>query len=119
MARCVGFEMQDVKAAFDHFYGKWDWIESYGDSAYGHYLHTWDDGERALLRCRKCGGYILLQKSEYHGFSDDDSYYRDYFPVDSPEEVDEINRKYDGSSIETEFPKRYIMWTDGKLSWSR
>ena len=58
MARCVGFEMENVKDAFEHFYGKWDWIESYGDSAYGHYLHTWDDGERALLRCRKCGGLI-------------------------------------------------------------
>ena len=117
MARCIGFTMKDVAAAYEHM--EFELVEAYGDSAYGHYLHTWDDGGRSLFRCRNCGGYVLAQKSEYHGLSDDDSYYRDYFPVDSPQEADELNRKYNGFEIENRFPEKYIMWTNGELSWSR
>ncbi len=117
MACCICFEMEDAAQALEHM--QCERVQSYGDEAYGHFLYTWDDGERILVRCKRCGGYILIQKSEYHGFSDDDSYYTDYFPVDSPEEADELNRKYDGFAIETNFPKRYLMRTNGELSWSR
>ncbi len=117
MAYCICFDMEDVSQAMEHM--ECEYVQSYGDEAYGHLLYTWDDGERILARCKKCGGFILIQKSEYHGFSDDDSYYTDYFPVDSPEEADELNRKYDGFSIETKLPKKYLMRTNGQLCWSK
>ena len=106
MSKCIAFDMKSAFDAWDHM--KLETVENYGGRAYGHYLHTWDDGERILARCKNCGGYILIQSSEYHGMEDDD-YYGDYFPVDSPEEADELNRKYDGWEIETEFPYRYLM----------
>ena len=113
---CIAFGMKDPNEAFAHM--KTRRVENYGDYAYGHYLHTWDEGERFLLKCEACGGYVLLQKSEYHSFSDTaDSYYSDWFPVESPEEADELNRKYDGFKIEQEFPGRYLKKTNGKLGW--
>ncbi len=118
MACCICFEMEEAEQALEHLRG-YEKVTEYGDEAYGHFLYTWDDGERLLARCKKCGGYILIQRSEYHGFTDDDSYYTDFFPVDSPEEADELNRRYDGFSIEREFPKRYLMRTNGELSWSK
>ncbi len=118
MACCIFSEMEVAEEAWEHL-REYEKIADFGDEAYGHCLYTWDDGKRVLVRCKKCGGYILIQKSEYHGFSDDDSYYTDYFPVDTPEEADELNRNYDGFSIEMEFPKRYLMRTNGELSWSK
>ena len=116
---CIGFEMDNAEEARIHM--DFEIIENYGDEAYGHILHTWDDGERMLARCRKCGGYILIQKSEFHSFSDDgaDSYYTDYFPVNGTEEVDELNRKYDGFALETSFPVRFLCETNGRYHWSR
>lgn len=40
-------------------------IKEYGDKflnedgSVKHYLHTWDDGERELLRCKKCGAFFI------------------------------------------------------------
>ena len=56
MARCIGFTMKDVAAAYEHM--EFELVEAYGDFAYGHYLHTWDDGGRSLFRCKNCGGYV-------------------------------------------------------------
>ena len=115
---CIAFELADPKEAYDHL--NYELVEDYGDYAYGHYLHTWDDGHRFLARCRGCGGYILIQCSEYHSFTDaPDGYYTDWFPVKAPEEADMLNQKFDGFAIEREFEGRYLMETNGKLSWSR
>ena len=92
-------------------------VADYGREAHGHSLHTWDDGKRVLAKCKNCGGYLLIQYSEYHGASDD--YYTDYFPVSSPVEVNEINQKYDGFALEFEFPRRFLMETNGSLCWSK
>ena len=86
---CIGFKEDRAIDAFNHFMGNLERVEDYGDRCEGHFLHTWDDGYRRLLRCRACGGYLLLQSSEFHGFRDDDSYYSDYFPVSGPEEAAE------------------------------
>ncbi|MBR2669229.1 MAG: hypothetical protein IKE36_05465 [Solobacterium sp.] len=117
MSRCIAFNMADAKEAFDHMREDHEDVIEYGGYAYGHNLFTWDTGNRTLRRCRKCGGYILVQDSEYHGMEDDD-YYTDYFPVDSPEEADELNKKYSGFEIETEFPGRYLMFDKG-VHWSK
>ena len=115
---CMAFSLEDAAAAYEHM--KPVPVQEYGSSLYGHSLHTWDAGGRFLARCSACGGYILVQESEYHSFSDaPDDDYTDFFPVSSPEEADELNRKYSGSEIETAFPSRYLMRTNGRLHWSK
>ena len=69
------------------------------------------------MRCKKCGGYILLQVSEFHGM-DDDSYYVDYFPVAGPTEARDINERYNGEKIEEEFPLRWLI-ADGYPHWNK
>ena len=115
---CIGFEFDDAQQAWDHM--QFEIIKDYGDYAYGHCLHTWDDGKRMLAKCKACGGYVLIQKSEFHAFSDmsSDSYYSGFFPVESAEDAEELNRKFDGFSIEREFPSRYLCRTDLRLHWS-
>ncbi|MBR3201625.1 MAG: hypothetical protein IKG17_09875 [Mogibacterium sp.] len=114
---CIGFKMKDAFEAYRHM--ELELVEEYGGYAYGHCLYTWDDGERHLCRCRKCGGYVLVQNSEFHDMcGGDDSYYRDYFPVGSPEEADELNRKYDGFQIEFDSGIRYLIPDGGRPHWS-
>ena len=95
---------------------KYNVIKAYGDYANGHYLHTWDEGIPYLARCRNCGGYILVQESEFHEM--DDSYYIDYFPVSGAEDAEKLNHLYNGFQIEQHFTKRYFMMTNMKLHWS-
>ena len=114
---CIAFAMDTAEEAWEHM--SFEVVEEYGDLMYGHSLYTWDRGERTLLRCRKCGGYVLYQYSEYSSpFGDGDSYYEDWFPVAGPEEADALNQKYNGFAIELEFPGRCLMRTNGKLHWS-
>lgn len=112
---CIGFSMEDAKKAYEHM--DKELVKDYGDICGKNILHTWDDGHRALLRCKNCGGYILLQFSEFHGM-DDDCYYVDYFPVTGPKEAQEINEKYNGEKIEEEFPQRWMI-ADGRPHWNR
>lgn len=112
---CMAFQFRDAKEAKQHM--NYDIVKDYGDYAYGHPLYCWDDGKRYLARCRNCGGYVLVQKSEFHGIQDD--YYTDYFPVSGAEEAEEWNRLYDGGAIERFFTKRYLMMTNLYLYWSK
>lgn len=107
--RCEACKISDPVKALEHIDMKW--IKDYGDMAYGHCLHTWDDGQRYLVKCIKCGGYILVQKSEFHGYDHDD-YYKDYFFVDGEEEAEELNQKYDGFQLENSGIQYLIV--DGK-----
>ena len=110
--------MKDPVEAYKHI--RINVVRDYGDYAYGHPLYVWDDGRRILGKCIHCGGYVLIQKSEFHSFTDaPDGYYTDYFPVSSLEEADELNRKYDGFAIEREFQGRYLMETNGHVRWSK
>ena len=114
---CIGFEMEDASEAYEHM--SLELVEDYGGRAYGNYLYTWDDGDRCLCRCKVCGGYVLVQSSEFHSMSDgNDSYYTDYFPVDSPEAADELNRRYDGFAIESDSGIRFMIRDGGKPHWS-
>ena len=115
---CIAFEMDSAEEAWQHM--SFVIVEEYGDTKYGHDLYTWDRGGRTFLRCTRCGGYVLHQFSVYESFDGgEDDYYNDYFPVSGPEEADELNQKYNGFSIEREFPGRCLMRTNGALSWSR
>lgn len=115
MAKCIAFQMAEAKDAFDHMV--LESVCNYGSHAYGHSLHTWDEGERILCRCKNCGGYVLIQMSEFHSFSGNDSYYSDYFPVESEAEADELNRKYGGFEIESKFEGRYLIRDGSKPHW--
>lgn len=116
--KCQAFDFEDAEEAWEHM--SLEILRDYGDFAYGHSLHTWDDGKRMLARCKTCGGFILIQKSEFHSFSDgDDSYYTDYFPVEDEKEADKFNKMYSGFDIEKAFPERYLCMTDLRLHWSR
>ena len=109
MAACKAFMMKTIDEALEHWGEGWESIEEYGDTAYNHPLHTWDEGQRKLRRCNSCGGYILCQWSEFHSFSDDsDGYYTDFFPVEGPVEADEMNYKYDGFQIESVHHQRTV-----------
>ena len=115
---CIGFGMERAEDAYEHF--DLEIIEDYGDKCERHYLHTWDDGCRSLMRCRACGGYVLLQRSEFHSFSGHDSYYKDFFPVSGPNEAKELNGKFNGFEIEEKFPGRYIKQDNlAAPQWSR
>ena len=114
--KCTAFQQIKPLDAWEHLKHH-ELVTDYGGAAHGHRLHTWDDGYRMLMRCKTCGGFYLLQASEFHGMEDDD-YYTDYFPVDGPEEADELNRLYDGFEIEEKFPERWLMETNGSLCWS-
>ena len=114
---CIAFEMDSAEDAWNHM--AFEVVEEYGGMQYGNTLYTWDRGDRTLLRCKKCGGYVLCQSSEYSDIiNGNDDYYDDYFPVSGPEEADALNRKYDGFAIEREFPGRCLMRTNGKIHWS-
>ena len=110
---CIGFCIADAFEAFCWHMDQTDVVEEYGDRYLHNWLHTWDDGGRRLLRCRKCGGYILCQYSEYHGMDYDD-YYLDYFPVSGAEEAHILNEKYDGYAIEKEYPGRWLICDPGR-----
>lgn len=90
-------------------------VEDYGDNCNGHFLHTWDDGHRMLMRCGLCGRYVLCQISEFHG--KDDAYYVDYFPLESREQADEFNEKYNGFQIEEVFDKPWVAVTNMHAFW--
>lgn len=112
---CIGFSMDDAAEAFEHM--DKEIVKDYGDTWGKNILHTWDDGHRVLLRCKRCGGYMLLQLSEFHGMGDDD-YYADYFPVSGPREAEELNEKYDGEEIEESFPGRWMI-ADARPHWNK
>ena len=114
---CAAYEITDPEEARAHLLKNLKVIGDYGDYAYGHPLYTWDDGKRTLGRCAECGAFVLVQRSEYHNFSGDDSYYTDYFFLENREEADLLNREYDGLEIETCSGKRALCITNGRLRW--
>jgi hypothetical protein len=111
---CVGFNMSTPQEAYTHFHGNLKAVCDYGDTCNNHAIHTWDDGKRLLCRCSKCGGWVLVQKSEYHGPIDD--YYTDFFPVNSPSDAMSLNEKYNGYQIELEWKGKIVLLTNGNVT---
>ena len=116
---CIGFDLEDPSEAFYRHMDP-ETVVEYGDVYELKQLHVWHDGGRQLLRCRKCGGYILCQYSEYHGMEEGDDYSREFFPVSGPEEAREINEKLDGYEIISRFPRRWLSCDPGRTPyWSK
>lgn len=113
MNLCKAFTMESPSEAVVHIKNNCDRVADYGDMAYGHILHTWDDGNRTLRYCRECKAYIFTQNSEYHG--PEDGYYTDIYAVESPEEAEELNKKYNGWDLETDYKSKYpqLSYTSG------
>lgn len=114
---CCLFDFHSANEAASDF----DFIEleNYGDSYSDeqgdvvHQLHTWDEGYRSLLMCKKCGALWLKQFSEYHGFEDD--YYTNLFEVKSKTDAERYNREFNGYQLEQEFVGPTIH--DSKAGW--
>ena len=112
---CIAFSVEDAEEAYKHI--EKERVKDYGARCGNSILHTWDDGQRLLMRCKKCGGFFLLQVSEFHGV-EEDRYYQDLFPVAGPNEALTINKTYDGETIELEFPYRWMI-ADRKPHWNK
>ena len=119
---CHIYEMADAKEAYDSFRG--ELIKEYGDEVtlddgtvlHGNYM--WDDGSRTLVRCKECGGLLIMQSSEYHSFSDSpDGYYSDWIPVASEEEADLLNILLDAMEMES-VPCRHIRRNNKAIFWT-
>jgi len=74
-----------------------------------HWLHTWDEGYRSLIRCKNCGALFLCQHSEFHG--QEDAYYNNLFPVESREIALVLNSTFDGFAIERDFQGAWLCET--------
>ena len=106
---CIAFAMRDPKMAYEHLQTGSVPVIQYGSTFDGKPIHTCDDGERTLCRCKLCGGYFLVQDSERRDFSTgNDEYFTDFFPVSGPEDAEMLNRKFDGYQIEFGFPGKYL-----------
>ena len=112
---CIAFSMEDAEEAYKHI--EKERVKDYGARCVDSILHTWDDGQRLLMRCKKCGGFFLLQVSEFHGV-EEDRYFQDLFPVTGPNEARIINETYDGEKIELEFHHRWMI-IDGCPHWKK
>jgi hypothetical protein len=124
MKQCCIFQYYDANEAWHHFV--YEIIENYGDvfcnpdGSVKHCLHTWDDGGRRLVRCKKCGALFLLQTSEFHNMTDgNDSYYLDFFQVGSREEALVYNEKYNGFTLENSYGGTFLSGTNMNWSWRK
>ena len=119
--RCHIFEYDNVEEAVKAM--DFETIKEYGDEflnedgSVKHYLHTWDDGERELLRCKKCGAYFIRQDSEYHSF--DDSYYTDWFQIEIPNDAEKLNELFNGWEIERKYHSPKLLRTNGEYHWNK
>ena len=108
---CHGFYMEDPAEAYEHIDRESEFVKDYGEICGTNKLHTGDGGHRELLRCRRCGGYILAQFSELHN-PEGDSCYMDYFPVAGPILAGMTNKLFDGEKIEKELHGRWLSVDD-------
>ncbi len=118
---CHIYEIPDAYKAYDEI--KVGWAKEYGDNVsledgtVLHWNYVWDDGKRFLIRCKACGGLLLIQCSEFHSFTDDpDGYYEDWIPVSSVEESDLLNILYGPWELDN-CDIRHILHNNGKLHW--
>jgi len=115
MNKCCIFDYEDAPTAFKNF--KYNVIKDIGKTVYTedgkpkHSAHTWHSGGRKIVQCIKCGAIFVYQHSEYWpNNGDPDSYYYDYFLVDSIEQANFLNDKFDGWELERSF-EGLKLWT--------
>ena len=122
MYPCHIWSIEDAGKAYAEFQG--ELIRDYGDTVrlrdgrVLHWNHAWDEGGRSLVRCAKCGGLILMQKSEYHNMYDGpDGYYRDWIPVATAEEGDLKNILLNEGELEFD-PCRHLRGNNRTFFWT-
>ena len=106
MIICCMFDEEDPYKAYRN--KKLEHVKSYGSRGYGHNYYVWDDGSRYLTKCKKCGGYVLVQNHEMHM---PDHTYIDFFPVRDESHAEEVNMRYDGYGIEAAYPYKSVLVT--------
>lgn len=114
---CHAFDEEDPQKAYDCL-SDIESVKEYGRTWNEKRLYICDTGERTLCRCKICGGYVLVQASEYHNPIGDDTEFYDYIPVSDELEAEEINDMYDGESLARKSKIRYLQYTHGKAVWS-
>lgn len=93
MDQCCVFYNQNPERMIE--LAEFDMVEDYDGHKYGHELYGNDSGGRVLLKCHKCGRYVLRQKSTIKVMDNDrNTESITYWPVESPEEADRLNREY-------------------------
>lgn len=119
---CHVWEMEDAEKAEKSLRGKlvkdYDEYTDLEDGTVLHYNYMWDDGKRYLMRCGECGGLVIVQRSECHGFSDEDDYYSDMVPASSVEEADLLNILWDSLDLEA-YPYRSIRGNNFRYFWKQ
>ena len=119
--RCCIFENETIEDAIKSM--RFETIKEYGnkflneDGSVKHFLHTWDEGERELVRCNKCGAYFIKQDSEFHGLDDTD--YTDWYQVENPDIAEKLNEIYNGWELEKKYSAPGILRTNGKYHWNK
>lgn len=90
------------------------------DESIKHSTHTWDSGGRKIIQCKKCDAIFLYQWSEFHdSIGNQDSYYENYFLVESLIEAVDLNNKYNGFELETKHTGLRIWNADDVWCWNR
>lgn len=71
------------------------------------FLYRWDDGkngERSLVRCRKCGRYYLVQAYHLNKFSEQkDTLFEDFYAVKDEWDAEHLNKTYTGIQLEHKY----------------
>lgn len=93
MRKCCVFDIADAEKAFAG--ADFELVAKYPNDPQK-YDNAW--GHRELLKCKKCGAYLLSHVFYVRDFWEGcgDSEYLVIYPVDSPAEADEINTAYIG-----------------------
>jgi len=112
MKICCMFDEEDPYEAYSN--KKLELVKNYGSKCGNNYLYVWDEGERYLTKCKKCGSYVLVQDSEMHM---PDHVYIDYFPVRDENHAMELNKNFGGYELEMKYPYKKLFVTDGKTTW--
>ena len=120
---CHLWEMEDANAARKKLQNNMAMVREYGedtileDRTVLHCNYVWDEGDRYLVRCRECGGLVMVQHSEFHStFDDDDDYYSDYIPIASVEEADLLNLLWYALDLEG-YPYRSLRGNNFQYFW--
>ena len=119
---CHFYGVSDAGEVFDRWEG--ELVRDYGeytsleDRTVLHDNYCWDEGGRALVRCRECGALMLQQRSVYNDmFDGPDDYYKDWIPVASVEEGDLLNILWGPMELE-KYPFRHFRGNNRNYFWT-
>ena len=88
------------------------------DGTVKHWLHSGENGERMLVKCKKCGALFLWQSS-YMTWRNDTVYHELILPVENRETALEYNEKYNGWFLESNYCGLYIWETSKGWVWNK